>query len=185
MVMKHMVWFWLIVIGLILYVITLYNRLVTLKNRVDNAWAQIDTQLKRRYDLLPNLVETVKAYAGHEREIFGKITELRYKAMSAGNISEASQANNQLTQALRTLFALAEAYPELKANENFLKLQEELTNTENKIAFARQFYNDTVLEYNRALEMFPTNIIARWLNLTPRVYYQVPPEETGPVKVQF
>ncbi|MCX7796184.1 MAG: LemA family protein, partial [bacterium] len=138
--------FWLIIIGLILYAITIYNRLITLKHRVDNAWAQIDTQLKRRYDLIPNLVETVKAYASHEREIFEKITELRYKAMSAGNISEASQANNQLTQALKSLFALAEAYPDLKANQNFLNLQEELSNTENKIAFARQFYNDTVLE---------------------------------------
>lgn len=177
--------FWLIVIGLVLYAITIYNRLITLKHRVDNAWAQIDTQLKRRYDLIPNLVETVKGYASHEREIFEKISELRYKAMSAGNISEASQANNQLTQALKSLFALAEAYPELKANENFLSLQEELSNTENKIAFARQFYNDTVLEFNRALEMFPTNILARWMNLTPRVYYQIPPEETGPVKVQF
>ncbi len=177
--------FWLIVIGLVLYAITIYNRLITLKHRVDNAWAQIDTQLKRRYDLIPNLVETVRAYASHEREIFEKITELRYKAMSAGNISEASQANNQLTQALKSLFALAEAYPDLKANQNFLSLQEELSNTENKIAFARQFYNDTVLEYNRALEMFPTNILARWMNLTPRVYYQVPPEETGPIRVQF
>lgn len=177
--------FWLIVIGLVLYVITIYNRLITLKHRVDNAWAQIDTQLKRRYDLIPNLVETVRAYASHEREIFEKITELRYKAMSAGNISEASQTNNQLTQALKSLFALAETYPDLKANENFLSLQEELSNTENKIAFARQFYNDTVLEYNRTLEIFPTNILARWMNLTPRVYYQVPPEETGPVRVQF
>jgi len=183
--MKSMAIFWLIIIGLVLYVITIYNRLITLKHRVDNAWAQIDTQLKRRYDLIPNLVETVKGYASHEKEILEKITELRYKAMSAGNISEASQANNQLTQALKSLFALAEAYPELKANQNFLNLQEELSNTENKIAFARQFYNDTVLEYNRALEMFPTNILARWMNLTPRVYYQVPPEETGPVKVQF
>lgn len=177
--------FWLIVIGLVLYVITIYNRLITLKHRVDNAWAQIDTQLKRRYDLIPNLVETVKGYAAHEKEIFERVTELRYKAMSARDISDASEANNQLTQALKSLFALAEAYPELKANENFLNLQEELSNTENKIAFARQFYNDTVLEYNRALEMFPTNILARWMNLTPRAYYQVPPEETGPVKVQF
>lgn len=183
--MKGMAIFWLIIIGLVLYAITIYNRLITLKHRVDNAWAQIDTQLKRRYDLIPNLIETVKGYASHEREILEKITELRYKAMSAGNISEASQANNQLTQALKSLFALAEAYPELKANQNFLNLQEELSNTENKIAFARQFYNDTVLEYNRALEMFPTNILARWMNLTPRAYYHVPPEETGPVKVQF
>jgi len=159
--------------------------MITLKHRVENAWAQIDTQLKRRYDLIPNLVETVKGYTAHEKEIFEKVTELRYKAMSAGNISDASQANNELTQALRSLFAIAEAYPELKANENFLSLQEELSNTENKIAFARQFYNDTVLEYNRALEMFPTNILAKWMNLTPRVYYQIPPEETGPVKVQF
>jgi len=159
--------------------------MITLKHRVENAWTQIDTQLKRRYDLIPNLVETVKGYTAHEKEIFEKVTELRYKAMSAGNISDASQANNELTQALRSLFAIAEAYPELKANENFLSLQEELSNTENKIAFARQFYNDTVLEYNRALEMFPTNILAKWMNLTPRVYYQIPPEETGPVKVQF
>ncbi len=178
-------WVILILIALALYVIYLYNHLITLRNRVDNAWAQIDIQLKRRYDLIPNLVETVKAYAAHEKEIFEKITELRYRAMSAKGVSDASQANNELTQALRTLFALAEAYPELKANQNFLSLQEELTNTENKIAFSRQFYNDVVLEFNRAIEVFPTNIIARWMNLTPKVYYQVPEEERGTIKVQF
>ncbi len=162
-----------------------YNMFVTLKNRVKNAWAQIDVQLKRRYDLIPNLVETVKGYAKHEREVFEKVTDLRTRAMSAGSIKDIGETNNQLTDALKTLFAVAENYPELKANENFLKLQEELTNTENKIAFARQFYNDIVLRYNTAQEKIPAAIIAKIMGLTPTEYYPVPEEERGTVRVSF
>lgn len=178
-----------IILGIVLIVlfwfIGTYNMFITLKNRVKNAWAQIDVQLKRRYDLIPNLVETVKGYAKHEREVFEKITDLRTRAMSAGSIKDIGEANNQLTGALKTLFAVAEAYPELKANENFLKLQEELTNTENKIAFARQFYNDIVMNFNAAQERIPAVFVARIMGLTPAEYYPVPEEERGTVKVSF
>lgn len=178
-----------IILGVVLIVlfwfIGTYNMFITLKNRVKNAWAQIDVQLKRRYDLIPNLVETVKGYAKHEKEVFEKVTELRTRAMSAGSIKDIGEANNQLTGALKTLFAVAEAYPELKANENFLKLQEELTNTENKIAFARQFYNDVVMNFNAAQERIPAVLVARIMGLTPAEYYPVPEEERGTVRVSF
>jgi len=178
-----------IVLGIVLVVlfwfIGTYNMFITLKNRVKNAWAQIDVQLKRRYDLIPNLVETVKGYAKHEREVFEKVTELRTRAMSAGTIKDIGEANNQLTSTLKTLFAVAENYPELKANENFLKLQEELTNTENKIAFARQFYNDIVMRFNAAQEKIPANLVARIMGLTPAEYYPVPEEERGTIRVSF
>jgi LemA protein len=178
-----------IVLGIILilafWFIATYNGLVTLRNRVKNGWAQIDVQLKRRYDLIPNLVETVKGYAAHEKEVFEKVTELRANAMSAQSVKDIGEANNQLTQSLKSLFAVAENYPELKANENFLKLQEELTNTENKIAFARQFYNDVVMQYNTAQQRIPANFVAGFMHLTPEEYYPVDEAEKGPVKVQF
>lgn len=178
-----------IILGIVLIVlfwfIGTYNMFITLKNRVKNAWAQVDVQLKRRYDLIPNLVETVKGYAKHEREVFEKITDLRTRAMTSGSIKDIGEANNQLTGALKTLFAVAEAYPELKANENFLKLQEELTNTENKIAFARQFYNDIVMNYNAAQERIPAALVARIMGLTPAEYYPVPEEERGRITVSF
>lgn len=178
-----------IILGVVLIVlfwfIGTYNMFITLKNRVKNAWAQIDVQLKRRYDLIPNLVETVKGYAKHEKEVFEKVTDLRTRAMSAGSIKDIGEANNQLTGALKTLFAVAEAYPELKANENFLKLQEELTNTENKIAFARQFYNDIVMNFNAAQERIPAVLVARIMGLTPAEYYPVPEEERGTIRVSF
>ena len=151
-----------IIILLAVFVISAYNRLVALRNRIENAWAQIDVQLKRRYDLIPNLVETVKGYATHEREVFERVTEARAKAIAAGSVGQAAQAENMLSQALRSLFAVAEAYPELKANQNFLQLQEQLSDTESKIAFSRQFYNDTVLQYDTARETFPTNLIAQY-----------------------
>jgi len=174
-----------VIIVIALWFIGTYNMFITLRNRVKNAWAQIDVQLKRRYDLIPNLVETVKGYAKHERELFEKVTELRSRAMSAKSIKDVGEANNQLTQTLKTLFAVAENYPELKANESFLKLQEELTNTENKIAFARQFYNDIVMRFNMAQQKIPAAFVAKMMGLTPEEYYPVPEEERGAVRVEF
>jgi len=174
-----------ILILVVLWFVATYNSFINLKNRVENAWAQIDVQLKRRYDLIPNLVETVKGYAAHEKEIFEKLGELRAKAMGATSVKDIGDANNQISATLKTLFAIAENYPELKANENFLKLQEELTNTENKIAFARQFYNDIVMQYNAKQQRIPDMFVARMMNLTPKEYYPVEEEARGPVKVQF
>jgi LemA protein len=178
---------WVIIITVVIigWFILTYNNFVNLRNRVKNAWAQIDVQLKRRYDLIPNLVETVKGYAKHEKEIFENIAELRAKAMGATSIKDIGESNNQITGTLKTLFAVAENYPELKANEEFLKLQEELTNTENKIAFSRQFFNDIVMNYNAAQQKIPANVIAGMMNLKPEEYYPVDEAEKGPVKVQF
>jgi LemA protein len=162
-----------------------YNRLVALRNRIDNAWSQIGVQLKRRYDLIPNLVNTVKGYAAHEKEIFEKVAEARNAAISAKTVPDQAQAENQITGALRQLFAVVEAYPDLKANQNFLALQEELTATEGRIAFARQFYNDTVLSYNNKVQQFPSRIVAGMFNFTPREFFQVEEAATGPVNVQF
>ncbi len=174
-----------IIAALILFVIAAYNRFVTLRNRIENAWAQIDVQLRRRYDLIPNLIETVRGYATHEREVFEKVTEARAKAIAAGSVAQQAQAENMLTQALRSLFAVAEAYPQLRANENFVKLQEELSQTESKIAFSRQFYNDTVLQYDNARESFPTNIIATRAGFGPKEYFEAEPASREPVKVKF
>ncbi|MBI2123274.1 MAG: LemA family protein [Armatimonadetes bacterium] len=174
-----------IVAALVLYVIGIYNRLVVLRNRIENAWAQIDVQLRRRYDLIPNLVETVKGYASHERTVFERVTEARAKAIAAGSVGQQGQAENMLTQALRSLFAVAEAYPQLRANENFQKLQEELSETESKIAFSRQFYNDTVMQYDNMREAFPTNAVARLSAFGPREYFEAETGSREPVKVQF
>lgn len=174
-----------IILVIVAWFILTYNNFVNLRNRVKNAWAQIDVQLKRRYDLIPNLVETVKGYAKHEKEIFENIAELRAKAMGATSIKDIGESNNQITGTLKTLFAVAENYPELKANEEFLKLQEELTNTENKIAFSRQFFNDIVMNYNATQQKIPANLIAGMMNLKPEEYYPVDEAEKGPVKVQF
>ncbi|MCD4690962.1 LemA family protein [bacterium] len=170
---------------LVLFIIGTYNSLIQLRNRIENAWSQIDVQLKRRTDLVPNLVETVKGYAGHEKEVFLKVTEARSALMSARGVKDNSDANNMLTGALKSLFAVAEAYPELKANQNFLMLQEELSGIESKIAFSRQFYNDTVLKYDNKREMFPSNIIAGTFGFKEREYFEI--EEAGrePVKVEF
>jgi LemA protein len=169
-----------------LYAIMLYNRLVVLRNRTDNAWSQIDVQLRRRYDLIPNLVETVKGYATHEREVFERVTKARAQAIAAGTVGEQGQAENMLTQALRSLFAVAENYPQLRASENFMQLQEELTGTESKIAFSRQFYNDTVLRYNNARQAFPSVLIANQMNFGPREYFEMEEEAARqPVKVAF
>ena len=174
-----------IIVLIALFFWTSYNNLVTRKNRVKNGWAQIDVQLKRRYDLIPNLVETVKGYAQHERELFEKVTQARASAMSAKTVSDSAKANNALSETLKTLFAVAENYPTLKANENFLRLQEELSATENKIAFARQFYNDEAMLYKTTIEKFPTNIIASIFGFKPEDFYTVPEGEREPVKVSF
>jgi LemA protein len=171
---------------LVLYAIFSYNRLIQLRNRIDAAWSQIDVQLRRRYDLIPNLVETVKGYAAHERETLEAVTKARQQAVQAQGIEEQAQAENMLTQALRQLFAVAEAYPDLKANQNFLALQEELTGTEGRIAFARQFYNEQVLSYDNLTEQFPTNIIASAFSFTPKPYFETEDEVSRqPVRVDF
>jgi LemA protein len=164
----------LVVVGLIVIaLITLYNRLVQARNRVDNAWAQVEVQLKRRWDLIPNLVETVKGYAAHERGTFEAVTEARAAAQRAGTTDERAQAEGILGQALGRLFAVAEAYPELQADENFRQLQSDLNDTENRIAVSRQVFNDTVLTYNNAIQTFPAVVIASWFGFTPREFFEV------------
>ena len=174
-----------IVIALVLLTILIYNRLVRLRNRVEAAWSQIDVQLRRRYDLVPNLVETVKGYASHERETFEAVTRARQEAVDARGVEDQARAENVLTQTLRQLFAVAEDYPDLRANENFLALQEELTATEGRIAFSRQFYNEQVLAYDNARETFPTNVFAGAFNFEPREYFEAETESRAPVQVDF
>jgi LemA protein len=174
----------LVVLGVLAFVVMVYNRLVTLRNRVDNAWAQIDVQLKRRYDLIPNLVETVKGYAAHEKSTFEEVTKYRAQLVT-GSVEQKAQANNMLNQALKSLFAVAENYPQLKANENFKLLQEELAGTENKIAYIRTAYNDSVLEFANALQTFPNNLLGGILGFKPKPYFQAPEEEKAAVKVKF
>jgi len=154
-----------------------YNGLVQLRNAVKNAWSQIDVQLKRRYDLIPNLVETVKGYAGHEKETLERVIQARQAGIAASTVKDQAAAENMITGALRQLFALSEAYPNLKANEGFLKLQEELASTENKIGFARQYYNDAVQTFNTRQEMFPANLVASMLGFQPAEFFEI--EETG------
>ena len=154
-----------------------YNGLVQLRNAVKNAWSQIDVQLKRRYDLIPNLVETVKGYAGHEKETLERVIQARQAGIAASTVKDQQVAENMITGALRQLFALSEAYPNLKANENFLALQEELASTENKIGFARQYYNDAVQTFNTRQEMFPANLVASMLGFQPAEFFEI--EETG------
>jgi LemA protein len=174
-----------IVLLLILWFFLSYNGLVRTRNRIDNAWSQIDVQLRRRYDLIPNLVETVKGYAAHEREVLEAVTQARANAINAQGPAQQGQAENVLSGALKSLFAVSEAYPDLKANQNFLSLQEELTTTEDRVAYARQFYNDSVLNYNNKIQSLPSNILAGMFNFEKREYFEAEPEATGPVKVQF
>jgi LemA protein len=150
-----------------------YNGLVRLRNQVKNAWSQIDVQLKRRYDLIPNLVETVKGYAAHEKETFERVIKARQRGIDASTVKDQAEAENMITGALRQLFALSEAYPDLKANQNFLALQEELSSTENKIAFARQYYNDAVQTFNTRQEMFPANLVASMLGFQPAEFFEI------------
>ena len=168
-----------------LYVVVSYNGLVSLRNRIENAWAQIDVQLKRRYDLIPNLVETVKGYAAHERETLDAVIQARNAGMNAQGPHDQAEAENLLTGALKSLFALSEAYPDLKANQNFAQLQEELTGTEGRIAYARQFYNDTVYRYNTKIQSFPSNILAGMFRFSEREYFEADDESRGPTQVQF
>jgi len=163
-----------VVVLLLAYIALLFNRLVRYRNRVENAWHQIDVQLNRRADLIPNLVETVKGYASHERGTFEAVTQARSAVMNAKTVGESAQAEGQLTQALKSLFAVAEAYPDLKASQNFLALQEELSGTENKLAYARQFYNDSVMSYDVARQRFPANLIAGMFNFKEQREYFEP-----------
>jgi LemA protein len=174
-----------ILVVAVIWVIAMYNGLITLKNRVDEAWSDIDVQLKRRYDLIPNLVNTVKGYAAHEKEVFEKVTEARSRAMNAGTTADKVQAENALSGTLKSLFAVAENYPELKANQNFLQLQSELTDTEDKIMASRRFYNGNVRDFNTKIQVFPTNLIAGMLHFTSREFFEAEESEKEPVKVEF
>ena len=167
-----------IIVVLVVAVIAIYNSLVRLKKRMENAWAQIDVQLKRRYDLIPNLVETCKGYLKHEREVLENVTKARQQAIDVSGVKNQAQAENFLSQTLRSLFAVSENYPELKANQNMLALQEELTSTENKISFARQHYNDSVMRYNTKIEVFPSNLIAGLFHFTEGEFFEL--EEGAP-----
>jgi LemA protein len=162
-----------------------YNGLVKRRNQVDNAWSQIDVQLKRRHDLIPNLVETVKGYAAHERGTFEAVTQARANAINAQSPAQQAQAENVLSGALKSLFAVAEAYPDLKANQNFLNLQEELTSAEDRVAYARQYYNDSVLSYNTQIQKFPTVLLAGMFNFEKREFYDAEPEATETPQVSF
>jgi len=174
-----------IIIVIILWLIAIYNGLIKSKNRTEEAWSDIDVQLKRRYDLIPNLIETVKAYAKHEREIFEKIAEARARAMGAEGAAAKAQAENALSQTLKSLFAIAENYPDLKATQNFLQLQDELSDTENKIQAARRFYNANVRDFNIRLQIFPNNLVASFLGFKPKEFFGIEEEEREPVKVSF
>jgi LemA protein len=178
----------IILIGLgllIVWVIATYNGLITLKNRVDEAWSDIDVQLKRRYDLIPNLINTVKGYTTHEKEVFEKVTEARTRAMNAGSAQDKAEAENMLSGTLKTLFAVSEAYPDLKANQNFLELQRELTDTEDKIQASRRFYNGNARDFNIKIEVFPNNMIAGMLHFTKRDFFEAAAGEKENVKVEF
>src|SRR3989344_8714386 len=176
-----------VVAVIVLWAIFAYNGFVRLMNRAEEAWADIDVQLKRRYDLIPNVVNTVKGYMTHERGTLEKVTEMRVKAMQAGSVGEHAQSENMLTEALKSLFAVAENYPDLKANQNFLGLQGDLTDTENKIQASRRFYNGNVRDFNTKLQVFPTNIIAGTMNFKAREFFDIDEKgpEGQPVKVQF
>ena len=176
----------IIIVLLIIWIISIYNGLVTSKQKVDNAWSQIDVQLQRRFDLIPNFVETVKGYMNHEQETFEKIAALRTSWANATTVEDKAKLDNELSASLKTIMAVSENYPELKANTNFSELSEELRNTENKISFSRQFYNDSVTMYNTKLELFPSNIVAGMFNFTPRELFAAESDEARKnVKVDF
>jgi LemA protein len=173
-----------LILVVLAYIAMAYNRLITLRNRVDNMWAQIDVQLKRRYDLIPNLVETVKGYMKHERGTLTDITKYRAQLVS-GSVEDKAKANNMLSQSLKSIFAVSENYPDLKANENYKMLQDELAGTENKISYVRTAYNDAVLDLSNSIQMFPSNIIAGMFGFKPKPYFDAPEEEKAAVKVKF
>ncbi len=174
-----------IIVVLVLYVIFTYNRLIRFRNQIDNAWSQIDVQLKRRIDLIPNIVETVKGYAKHEKSVLENVTKARAALLKATTPKQLAKASNQIEGTLKTLFAVSENYPQLKANENFLQLQEELSGTESKIAYARQFYNDNVLSYNNLIQQFPSNFFAQHFSFEQRESFEAQATERKPVKVKF
>lgn len=173
-----------LVLLVVLFLIVTYNALVRLRQRVQNAWSQVDVQLKRRYDLIPNLVNAVKGYAQHEKDTLDRVTQARNVALAAGSVTEQARAENMLSGALKSLFAVAEAYPELKANTNFLQLQTELSDTESKIAFARQFYNDTVQNFNTKIELFPANLVAGMLGFAMVDYFTLREEAEARQNIQ-
>ena len=175
----------IVVVLIVLWAISVYNKLVVLKNRVKDQWAQIDVQLKRRFDLIPNLVETVKGYTKHESETLEAVIKARNTYVSATLPEDQMKADGELTQAISKLFALTESYPDLKANTNFQALQQELTETESKIAAARQFYNDSVLKYQNKIEMFPTNLVAGIFGFKPEKFFEATEQEKENPKVQF
>lgn len=178
----------LAIIGVLaLWFISVYNGFVTVRNRIEEAWADIEVQLKRRYDLIPNLVNTVKGYATHESTAFENVTKARSEAMQAGTTAEHAKAEGELSGALKSLFAVSEAYPDLKANTNFLELQRELSDTENKIQAARRFYNSNVRDFNTRIDVFPSNIIGKMFSFTAKEYFDIPDDgvESQPVQVQF
>ena len=169
---------------IILYIVLTFNRLISLRNRVDNAWSQIDVQLKRRYDLIPNLINSVKGYMKHEKGVLTEITKMRSQLVS-GSMSQKAKASDAISNALKTIFAVAENYPKLEASENFKMLQEELSGTESKIAFARQFYNDNVMDLNNKIQQFPSNVIASIINFKEREFFKSEEVEKKAVKVEF
>lgn len=175
----------IVILFFAVYVVASYNRFIVLRNRIKEALSGIDVQLKRRTDLIPNLISTVKGYAKHEREVFQNVTKARSSLMSAKSLSEKAEANNMLTSALKSLFAVAEAYPDLKASTNFQDLQRQLEDTEDKIAYSRQFYNSNVLDYNNKITVFPGNVIAGVFGFKENEFFQTPAEERKNVKVDF
>ena len=185
MTMNAFLWVIIIILGIaVLWFIVTYNAFISYRNRIENAWAQIDVQLKRRYDLIPNLVETVKGYMKHERGVLTEITKAR-SSLITGDLKSRAQASNQITEALKTIFAVAENYPQLKASENFMQLQDELSGTESKIAYSRQFYNDSVLVFNQKIESFPSNTVAGMFGFKEKEYFEIEEEAKKPVKVKF
>lgn len=176
----------IIIVLLVLAIISMYNSLVRLRQKVKNSWSQIDVQLQRRFDLIPNLVETVKGYMEHEKDVLTKVTELRTSWANAGSVAEKADLDSQLSGALKTIMAVSENYPDLKANQNFSELQQELQNTENKISFSRQFYNDSVTMYNTKLEVFPSNLIASMFGFKPEDLFKAESDEARKnVKIDF
>lgn len=174
-----------VIILLLIWLVYMYNRLISLRNQTNEAWADIDVQLKRRYNLIPNLIETVKAYARHEQTVFNQVTEARAKAMQVVDVKAHAAAENALTQALKSIFAVAENYPDLKASQNFLQLQDELSDTENKIQAARRFFNSNVRDLNITIESFPSNIVAGIFNFQKKDFFAAPEEEKEVVQVKF
>ncbi|MDP3990198.1 MAG: LemA family protein [archaeon] len=173
-----------IIVVVVLLIIYIYNSLIKLRMRVNNAWSQIDVQLKRRFDLIPNLISTVKGYMKHEKGVLEEVTKAR-ASLVTGSMQQKAKASNQITDALKSIFAVAESYPQLKANENFKMLQEELSGTESKIAYARQFYNDSVMLFNEALQVFPKNIFAKLFGFKEREFFSTKGKERENVKVEF